>query len=300
MSQTKQQTRFVDNTDGTVTDIRKNLMWTKADTWVELGKRVSWWQGQEYIQELNEKKFAGHSDWRIPNRQEARELYDPELSNTDMEGCETHIDPVFTSGCGYTTWTTETRGAKAAMGYDYRADYEYWLARENDGFPSGLRPVRSITTEGSLLPEERYQTHKNGTISDFETGLMWKAADSFLEMDKWISWSEAKVYISELNKEEAGGHSDWRMPTRKEAQSIHIAGNAVTDTYGDKLYLPAAFPPGAGQTSWTKTVHKTDSGLAIRFNFFSGDYKFHQKGLRSHGVRAVRTLSEQELESHEQ
>ena len=300
MSQTKEQTRFVDNTDGTVTDIRKNLMWAKADTWVELGKRVSWWQGQEYIQELNGKKFAGHSDWRIPNRQEARELYDPELSNTDMEGCETHIDPVFTSGCGYTTWTTETRGAKAAMGYDYRADYEYWLARENDGFPSGLRPVRSIAVEGSLLPEERYLTHKNGTISDLETGLMWKAADSFLEMDKWISWSEAKVYISELNKEEIGGHTDWRMPTRKEAQSIHIAGNVVTDTYGDTLYLPAAFPPGAGQTSWTKTLHKTDNGIAIRFNFFSGDYKFHQKGLRSHGVRAVRTIPEEELESHEQ
>ena len=138
MSETKIKSRFADNGDGTVTDTRKKLMWAQDDTWVKLGKLVSWWQGQEYIQELNDQKFAGYSDWRFPNRGEAHELYNPELSNTDMEGCETHIDPVFTSGCGYTTWTTETRGAKAAMGYDFRADYEFWMARENIGFD----PVR--------------------------------------------------------------------------------------------------------------------------------------------------------------
>ena len=294
MSETKVQTRFLDNGDGTVTDTRKNLMWAKADTWVATGKLVSWWQGQEYIQELNSQKFAGYADWRFPNGQEARELYDPEFSNTDMEGCETHIDPVFTSGCGYTTWTTETRGAKAAMGYDYRSDYEFWLARENEGFPSGLRPVRTITSEAALPPEERYVNHKNGTVSDLQTGLMWKSSDSFLELDKWISWAEAKVYVGELNKEEFGGHMDWRLPTRKEAQSIHTPGNPITDTYGDILYLAPCFPPGAGQTTWTKTLHKTDNSLAIRFNYYSGDYKFHKKGLRSHGVRAVRTLPVEE------
>ena len=297
MSETKVKSRFVDNGDETITDTRRKLMWAKDDTWVKLGKLVSWWQGQEYIKELNEKKFAGHSDWRFPNGQEARELYNPEFSNTDMEGCETHIDPVFTSGCGYTTWTTETRGAKAAMGYDFRADYEYWLARENIGFPSGIRPVRSLTPETKLSPEERYVVHNNGTVSDLETGLMWKLDDSYLDKDKWISWSEAKVYVGVLNDEEFGDHTDWRLPTRKEAQSIHDPNNPVTDTYGDALYLVPVFPPGAGQTSWTKTLHKTDNNVAVRFNYFSGDYKFHQKGLRSHGTRAVRTLRPEEKES---
>ena len=50
------------------------------------------------------------------------------------------------------------------------------------------------------------------------------------------------------------------------------------------------FPPGAGQTCWTKTLHKTDKALAIRFQFYNGDYKWHQMGLRSHGVRAVRAI----------
>ena len=42
MSETKVKTRFVDNGDETVTDTRKNLMWAKDDTWVKLGKLVSW------------------------------------------------------------------------------------------------------------------------------------------------------------------------------------------------------------------------------------------------------------------
>lgn len=286
----KSQVRFVDNGDGTVTDKRKNLMWMKDDTWVELGRLVSWWESQEILKKKNAEKFGGHSDWRLPNAHEAKELFDPELSNTDMQKNEIHIDPVFTSGCGHTTWTVETRGAKAAMGYDFRSDYEYWLAKENIGFPSSSRLVRLITRKGRLPNDERFVGHKDGTISDIETGLMWKASDSFLDLDKWVSWQEAKVFASVINQEQFAGYKDWRLPTRKEAESIHDPASPITDTYGDTVYLPTVFPPGSGQTTWTKTLHKTDPSVAMRFNFFSGDYKFHKKGLRSHGVRPVRNI----------
>ncbi len=290
----KSQVRFVDNGDGTVTDKRKNLMWMKDDTWVELGRLVSWWEGHEILQKKNAEKFGGHSDWRFPNAHEAKELFDAELSNTDMQKNEIHIDPVFTSGCGHTTWTAETRGAKAAMGFDFRSDYEYWLAKENIGFPSSVRLVRLVTKKGRLSNEQRFVDHKNGTISDLETGLMWKASDSYLDMDKWVSWQEAKVFASVINQEQFAGYNDWRLPTRKEAASIHDLSSPITDTYGDTVYLPAVFPPGSGQTTWTKTLHKTDQSLAIRFNYFSGDHKFHKKGLRSHGVRPVRNLEKTE------
>lgn len=289
-TQTKSKVRYVDNGDGTVTDTRKNLMWTKDDSWVEVGHLLSWWQSQEYLTEKNEQKFGGHSDWRIPSGHEAKELFEPESSNTDMEGVEVHIDPVFTPGCGYTTWTAETRGAKAAMGYDLRADYEFWLAKENIGFPSSIRLVRVIPQAGQLPPEERWTDNRNGTITDHQTNLMWKNDDSYLDLDKWVSWQEAKTFIGGINKDEFGGHTDWRMPTRKEAQSIYDPGRALTDTYGDIVYIAGPFNPGSGQTTWTKTLHRTDKSLAMRFNFFSGDFKFHKMGLRSHGVRAVRDI----------
>ncbi|MFQ5443605.1 MAG: DUF1566 domain-containing protein [Nitrospinales bacterium] len=156
----------------------------------------------------------------------------------------------------------------------------------------------SISGENTIkektgLPEEEFQRfvdNGDGTISDFETGLMWKKTDSYLEKDKWISWEEAKVYINNLRKEKFADYSDWRMPTRKEAMTIYDPDNPITATHGDTVYLPKVFPPGGGATIWTRTVHKEEVGLAMRFHFYNGDYKWHKKGLRSHGARAVRTF----------
>lgn len=298
MNEVTSKTRFSDNGDGTVSDLSRKRMWLKQDSWGYKGKRLSWWQCQEFCDEMNKQKFAGYSDWRIPNAGEAKELFDATFSNTDMEGCEIHIDPVFSSGCGYTTWTTESRGAKAAMGFDYRSDYEYWLAKENDGFPSAVRLVRTPgKSKTSKKPEDRFQVHKGGTISDFENNLMWKASDSFLDLDKWVSWEEAKNVIKDLNRDQFANYTDWRMPTRKEAQSIYDASSPVTDSFGDTVYIPKVFPPGSGQTTWTKTLHKTDPSMAMRFHYYNGDYKFHKRGLRSHGVRPVRDIKPESDES---
>ena len=54
----KSRLRFVDNGDGTVTDKRKNLMWMKDDTWVELERLVSWWESQEILKKKECGKFC--------------------------------------------------------------------------------------------------------------------------------------------------------------------------------------------------------------------------------------------------
>lgn len=289
--------RFVDNGDGTITDRATRLMWMKHDSWLELKHLLSWHKGQEFLREKNAARFAGYENWRFPTGSETRELFDSEASNTDREGCEIHLDPIFPKGCGHTTWTSETRGAKSAMGYDYRADYEYWLAKENDGFPSGVRLVRDITAVATQKKKHAFVDNGDGTISDHQTGLMWKRTDSYIDMDKWVSWSEAKIYCSELNKQEFAGHKDWRMPTRKEAMTIYDPSHPTKDVYGDVVYLYEVFPPGAGITTWTKTLSKEDNAVAMRFHYYNGDYKWHGRGLRSHGVRAVRSFTKQTRET---
>jgi len=282
---------FFDNGDGTVSDLTNKIMWLKNDTWIELGRLINWHESQSYAKEMNEKKFAGYSNWRVPTASEAKFLFDGEESNIDVEGGEIHLNTIFPSGCGFSTWTSETRGAKAAMGYDLRSAYEYWLAKENEGFPSAVRLVRQLESK----PEDtdgkpRFINNDDGTVTDHETQLMWVENDTYLELDKWVSWEEAKTYVEGLNRHRFAGCVDWRMPTRKEVQTIFDPGNPVTDNYGDTILLAPGFPPGAGQTCWTKTLHKTDKSLAIRFQFYNGDYKWHQMGLRSHGVRAVRAI----------
>lgn len=165
-------------------------------------------------------------------------------------------------------------------------------APENEEQKISMGGENVIKEETGLQEEElqRFVDNGDGTITDFETGLMWKKADSYLEKDKWLSWQEARTYIHNLRKEQFAGYSDWRMPSRKEAMTIHDPNNPVSATHGDTVYLPKVFSPGSGATTWTRTLHKEEDDLAMRFHYYNGDYKWHKKGLRSHGVRAVRTF----------
>ena len=159
-----------------------------------------------------------------------------------------------------------------------------------------MRLVRTVKKSYNL--EEgvvRFEDNGDGTINDNATGLMWKKDDSYLSMDKWLTWDEAKVYVKVINQESFADHDNWKMPTRKEAVTIYEPGNPLTDPFGDVIYLPPVFSAGAGQTSWTKTIHKTDLKLAIRFNYFNGDFKWWKKGLKSHGVRPVRVFHKIEI-----
>ena len=107
------------------------------------------------------------------------------------------------------------------MSYDFRSDYEYWLAKENDGFPSAVRLVRNDEEEDEDQEFIRINKRNDGTIIDNKTGLQWKADDSYMDLDKWVTWEEARTYIIEVNRQRFAGYEDWRMPTRKEAQSIY-------------------------------------------------------------------------------
>ena len=60
---------FVDNNDGTITDLATGLMWTKADS----GKTMNWEDALDYSENLN---YAGHNDWRLPNAKELQSIVD--------------------------------------------------------------------------------------------------------------------------------------------------------------------------------------------------------------------------------
>ena len=58
---------FVDNRDGSVSDLATGLMWQRDDS----GKGLTWEQALAYAENLT---LAGHDDWRLPN---AKELQGP-------------------------------------------------------------------------------------------------------------------------------------------------------------------------------------------------------------------------------
>jgi len=79
------ENHFVDNNDGTITDKATGLIWQKNGSTKSLGNR----RAKEYVKKLNQRRFAGHSNWRMPTVEELASL----IKKAKTKGV--HIDPVF-------------------------------------------------------------------------------------------------------------------------------------------------------------------------------------------------------------
>ncbi|MFQ5444425.1 MAG: DUF1566 domain-containing protein [Nitrospinales bacterium] len=98
---------FVDNQDGTVTDTQSGLTWSREDSWQKEGKWVTWDEAFEFSRHLVDLELGGHIDWRLPTPDEALTLYVPEAANKDKYGKTIHLDPVFPEGPQACIWTHE-------------------------------------------------------------------------------------------------------------------------------------------------------------------------------------------------
>jgi hypothetical protein len=88
---------YTDNGDGTITDNETGLMWEKKSDDGGIHDKDDTYSWSDafavFIAGLNTANFAGHNDWRLPNRFELESLLD--LGNQDPS-----VDPVFNTNCG--------------------------------------------------------------------------------------------------------------------------------------------------------------------------------------------------------
>lgn len=99
--------RFVDNGDGTVTDTQSGLTWAREDSWQKENKWVTWDEAGEFSRHLGDLELGGHNDWRLPTPEEALTLYVPDAGNKDKYGETIQLDPVFPEGPQACMWTDE-------------------------------------------------------------------------------------------------------------------------------------------------------------------------------------------------
>ena len=96
--------RFVDNRDGTISDLATGLMWAAADG----GQALDWQRALAYCEDL---ALAGHRDWRLPNAKELQSIVDysraPDARNPAARGPA--INPLFSlSDAEAWCWTSTT------------------------------------------------------------------------------------------------------------------------------------------------------------------------------------------------
>ncbi len=77
---------FVDNGNGTITDLATGLLWTQADS----GSALSWEDALAYCEDLD---AGGEDEWRLPNVKELQSIVDYTRSPATTGSAA--IDPVF-------------------------------------------------------------------------------------------------------------------------------------------------------------------------------------------------------------
>ncbi|HAX45258.1 MAG TPA: DUF1566 domain-containing protein [Nitrospinaceae bacterium] len=108
-------TRFKNNGNGTITDLKMKLIWKETDSFQDNQKWQNWFKCQDYTTITNIQRFAGSEEWRYPNEEEAWSLFDLKSKNTDKYGDEIYLDPIFKSGSGGTTWTIVEKDSSALV-----------------------------------------------------------------------------------------------------------------------------------------------------------------------------------------
>lgn len=309
---------YVDNGDGTVTDMVTGLMWSQSpdmdgDGDIDVDDKMSY---NEAMAGAETFALGGYDDWRLPSIKELYSLIlfsgvDPSGYNgTETSGLIPFIDTdYFDFAYGDTDsgeriidaqYATTTKYVDYTMGHDetlfgvnfadgrikgYGLQMPYNPSIDKTFF---VMYVRGNETYGI----NTYSDNGDGTITDEATGLMWMQDDR----DEALNWEDALGYAE--NKEYAG-YSDWRLPDVKELQSIvdYSRSPATTSSAAiDPIFNCSQITNEAGEADypsyWSGTTHSnwTDQeGSAGAYVSFGRAMGYMGEWMDVHGAGAQRS-----------
>lgn len=269
--------QFVDNGDGTITDLNTGLMWQQA-----LSDKMNF---AEAVAGAETFDLAGYYDWRLPTIKELYSLIDFTGYSTNDESTsvpyldtdyfeftfgtatgERLIDAQFFSGTEYLG--TTMNGLHTVFGVNF-ADGRikgYGLLDNANQKQEYIRYVRGNPDYGI----NDFADNGDGTITDQATGLTWAQADS----GEGMLWEDALAFCQDLS---LAGYDDWRLPNAKELQSIvdySYAPDAADPVQQGKAINPLFQISEDANHFWTGTTHregnKNDFAAYVAFDMAMG------------------------------
>ena len=125
--------------DSVVIDHTTGLIWHQSGS----DEEMDWPKAKQWLNDLNDRGYAGHTDWRLPTVEEAISLLDP-----DINASELYIDPIFDAK-QIGIWTGDENDSAGFMD-------GAWSVRFTGGYGGGnacwvydnatnhVRPIRSV------------------------------------------------------------------------------------------------------------------------------------------------------------
>ena len=134
---------------------------------------------------------------------------------------------------------------------------------------------------------ESFADNPNGVITDKERNLEWLPKDSYGDLGKWVNFQEAASYRMTMASVYAGGHNDWRLPTREEALGLFNEELSQLAWEGEEVHIHPLFVSKCSRQIWTS--EENDENQALVVNFQDGSTEFIDKETREHiATRLVR------------
>jgi serine/threonine-protein kinase len=135
------------------------------------------------------------------------------------------------------------------------------------GLDNRLRPLRYV--------ENDFEDNRNGTVTDYATGLMWQKSGSSVYME----YPNVQDYLRELNRGRFAGYSDWRLPTVEELISL-----AEPEKFSNDLYLDPIFDK---KQCWCWSSDKRSLTSAWHVQFDCGYFHYYEDRCYVRAVRFV-------------
>jgi hypothetical protein len=194
-------------------------MWAAKDN----GKDVNWHQATNYCHNL---RAGGYGDWRLATIEQLEELVDIKAYAPEQVGAKTilhfnmgsrvHGGLLVTGQVWSSSQNVDDRGK--LIGNAWYFDFVNVRRSDDDG-DVGLRDKynkRALCVRDSAAAPSAPNGSPGvlATYADSKTGLTWVVQDN----GKDVNVAEAIQYCRDLRVD---GHSDWRLGTIEELESIH-------------------------------------------------------------------------------
>jgi len=280
---------YVDNSDGTITDVVTGLVWEKvmvAMTW------------NNAVSAANIATTGGYTDWRLPSMKELyslilysgscsgdnsirlfidHEYFDQPLGNTSDGGLE--IDAQ--------TWTsTNYDGDTMGNTVDTAMAVNFVDGRVKS-YPKVMEKYVRLVRGNEEYGINIFTNNGDGTVSDNATGLMWAESDN----GEAVDWEKALAFAQNST---LSGYSDWRLPTIKELNSIVDYSKSQYEAFINENYFQitqTTDPLGGSWYAyfWSSTTLIDGSGDRANYQTFGRSLaNYSGELIDAHGAGAVR------------
>jgi hypothetical protein len=251
---------------GTVRDVVTGLEWTRVP------EACTYWQAVELARVC---RVGGRDDWRLPSVKEIYSLMDfrggsgfsPMRAYIDTSAFEFHFNAPGGRGRAIDAqYWTSTEYVGLTMNGDATVFGVNFADGRIKGYPRDRHPVEGEMRRWARFVRGNPAYGKNdfvdrgdGTVVDRATGLIWSKADS----GHGMNWKDALAYASSST---LAGHTDWRVPTAKELQSIvdySRAPDAVVPSKRGPAIDPVFEVSEVESYFWTSTTHYEAPGKLL-------------------------------------